>query len=115
SPRVAPVGTVVEQLNVPAPADVQLVGLVTNVVPPEPSHLIVIGRLAPKALPATVKVDPAPPVAGVSVIEALTVMLGEAARLVRVPPAVDFSWACQLWAPPVEVAVAPGPPEPLAP
>ena len=41
---------------------------------------------------------------------ALTVMLGEAARLASEPAAVDFAWACQVCAPVDEVAVAPGPP-----
>ena len=47
--------------------------------------------------------------------ELVTVMDGEDARLVRVPPGVDFSWACQVCAPVVAVAVAPGPPEVLLP
>ena len=42
-------------------------------------------------------------------------MEGEEARLVSVPPLVDFSWACQVWAPRVEAAVAPGPEEALLP
>src|SRR5436189_243802 len=41
---------------------------------------------------------------------ALTVMLGEEPRLARLPPLVDFSCACQVWAPVLDVAVAPGPP-----
>ena len=47
--------------------------------------------------------------------ESTTVMDGDAARLVSVPPLVDFSWACQVCAPRVGVAVAPGPPEALLP
>ena len=41
---------------------------------------------------------------------ALTVMLGEEARLASDPAEVDFSCACQVCAPVDEVAVAPGPP-----
>jgi hypothetical protein len=39
-----------------------------------------------------------------------TVMLGDAPRLVRLPPEVDFSCPCHVCAPAEEVAVAPGPP-----
>ena len=46
---------------------------------------------------------------------ALTVMLGEAPRLVSEPADVDFSCACQVCAPVLEVAVAPGPPLPVSP
>ena len=46
---------------------------------------------------------------------ALTVMLGEAARLVSEPAEVDFACACQVWAPVDEVAVAPGPPPAVDP
>jgi len=41
--------------------------------------------------------------------ELVTVMDGEVARLVRMPPLVDFSCPCQVCAPVVVVAVAPGP------
>ena len=37
-------------------------------------------------------------------------MLGEEPRLASAPPEVDFSCACQVCAPVVDVAVAPGPP-----
>jgi hypothetical protein len=46
---------------------------------------------------------------------ALTVMLGEAPRLVSEPVDVDFSCACQVCAPGAEVTVAPGPPLPVSP
>ena len=46
---------------------------------------------------------------------AKTVMLGEEARLTSEPPEVDFSCACQVCAPVVEVAIAPGPPLPVSP
>ena len=46
---------------------------------------------------------------------ALTMMLGEAPRLVSEPADVDFSWACQVCAPVDDVAVAPGPPLPVSP
>ena len=46
---------------------------------------------------------------------ALTVMLGEEARLASEPAEVDFSCACQVWAPVDEVAVAPGPPPAVEP
>jgi hypothetical protein len=46
---------------------------------------------------------------------ALTVMLGEAPRLVSEPADVDFSCACQVCAPVDDVAVAPGPPLPVSP
>src|SRR5258708_24681014 len=46
---------------------------------------------------------------------ALTVMLGEEPRLASEPPEVDFSCACQVCAPVDDVAVAPGPPPPVAP
>ena len=42
-------------------------------------------------------------------------MLGEAPRLASEPPAVDFSCACQVCAPVIDVAVAPGPPLPVSP
>ncbi len=42
-------------------------------------------------------------------------MLGEEPRLVSVPPEVDFCCACQVCAPVVEVAVAPGPPPAVEP
>jgi hypothetical protein len=44
-----------------------------------------------------------------------TVTLGDAARFVRLPADVDFSWPCQVWAPEDDVAVAPGPPLPFEP
>ena len=46
---------------------------------------------------------------------ALTVMLGEAPRLVSEPAEVDFACACQVCAPVLDVAVAPGPPLPVSP
>jgi hypothetical protein len=46
---------------------------------------------------------------------ALTVMLGEEARLASEPPPEDFSCACHVCAPVEEVAVAPGPPLPVLP
>ena len=60
-------------------------------------------------------VDPAnTPVVGVVNVpdpsaEVVTLMDGDDARLVSVPPLVDFSWACQIWAPRDDVAVAPVP------
>ena len=48
SPVAAPAGTVIEQLNEPEAFDVHGFGVVVSVVPPEPSHLIVIVLLAPK-------------------------------------------------------------------
>jgi len=39
---------VIEQLNEPEAFDVHGFGVVVSVVPPEPSHLIVIVLLAPK-------------------------------------------------------------------
>ena len=47
--------------------------------------------------------------------ESTTVMDGDDATFVSVPPLVDFSWACQVCAPSADVAVAPGPPEVLLP
>jgi hypothetical protein len=44
-----------------------------------------------------------------------TGMLGEEARSARLPAEVDFSWACQVWVPADDVAVAPGPPLAVAP
>ena len=44
-----------------------------------------------------------------------TVMLGDAAVFASDPLEVDFSWICQVCAPVVEVAVAPGPPLPVLP
>src|SRR5262249_12433611 len=45
-----------------------------------------------------------------------TLTCGEpAARFVRVPPLVDLCWVVNVEAPPVEGAVAPGPPEPVSP
>ncbi|MGZ6598775.1 MAG: hypothetical protein ACXVE1_04670 [Gaiellaceae bacterium] len=41
---------------------------------------------------------------------ALTVMLGEEPRLASEPAEVDFSCACHVCAPVLDVAVAPGPP-----
>ena len=52
-------------------------------------------------------------VAAVSVPEpfaALTVTEGEAPRFVNTPAAVECCWSCQVCAPVVAVAVAPGPP-----
>ena len=49
--------------------------------------------------------DMVPPPSG-----AYTVMLGEDARFASVPAPVEASWTCQVWAPVVAVAVAPGPP-----
>ena len=46
---------------------------------------------------------------------ALTVMLGEEARLASEPAEVDFACACQVWAPVLDVAVAPGPPPAVEP
>jgi hypothetical protein len=46
---------------------------------------------------------------------ALRVIEGEEARVVSVPPVVDFSCACQVCAPVVAVAVAPAPPPDLSP
>ena len=46
---------------------------------------------------------------------ALTVMLGEEPRFVSVPVLCAFCWACQVCAPVVAVAVAPGPPPLVAP
>ena len=46
---------------------------------------------------------------------ALTVMLGEELRLVRVPPDVDLSWACHVCGPVLDVAVAPDPPPEVTP
>src|SRR5438552_3567048 len=43
-------------------------------------------------------------------VVSLTVIAGDDARFVSVPPDDDFSCACQAWAPADEVAVAPGPP-----
>src|SRR6266508_4754202 len=42
-------------------------------------------------------------------------MPGEEPRLVSVPPEVDLCCACQVCAPVVEVAVAPGPPPAVEP
>jgi hypothetical protein len=42
-------------------------------------------------------------------------MLGDDARFVSDPADVDFSFACHVCAPVVDVAVAPGPPEPVSP
>src|SRR5205814_8301036 len=58
------------------------------------------------------------PVGDVSVpepSEERMVMLGDEPRFVRLPPEVDFSCACQVWAPAEEVAVAPGPPPAVDP
>src|SRR6266571_8017956 len=46
---------------------------------------------------------------------ALTVMLGEEPRFVSEPPEIDFSFACQVCAPVLEVAVTPGPPPLVSP
>jgi hypothetical protein len=46
---------------------------------------------------------------------AYTVMLGEEPRLASEPVDVDFSCACQVWAPVLDVTVAPGPPPPVSP
>src|SRR5205085_5219596 len=46
---------------------------------------------------------------------ASTVMLGDEERFVSDPPDVDFSVACHVCTPVVDVAVAPGPPEPVSP
>ena len=46
---------------------------------------------------------------------ASTVMLGDEERFVSDPPDVDFSFDCHVCAPVVDVAVAPGPPEPVSP
>ena len=46
---------------------------------------------------------------------ALTVMLGEEARLASEPADVDFACACQVCAPVLDVAVAPGPPPAVEP
>jgi hypothetical protein len=40
---------------------------------------------------------------------------GDDAKFVNVPAAIDFSCACHVCAPTDDVAVAPGPPEPVAP
>jgi hypothetical protein len=48
-------------------------------------------------------------------VVSLTVMLGDAARLVSVPPADDFSCAVHVCAPAGTGAVAPGPPEAVLP
>src|SRR5437588_12621549 len=42
-------------------------------------------------------------------------MLGDEPRFVSVPVLRDFCWACQVWAPVEEVAVAPGPPPAVEP
>jgi hypothetical protein len=44
-----------------------------------------------------------------------TVMLGDEARFVSVPPEVDFSCPCHVCAPLEDVAVAPGPPPDVSP
>jgi hypothetical protein len=44
-----------------------------------------------------------------------TLIDGDAARFVNVPPLVDFSCACQVAGPAVVVAVAPAPPEAFDP
>jgi hypothetical protein len=46
---------------------------------------------------------------------ALTVMLGEEPRFASEPAAVDFDCACQVCAPVLDVAVAPGPPPLVSP
>src|SRR4051794_20856445 len=46
---------------------------------------------------------------------AYTVMLGDEPRLASAPADVDFSCACHVCAPVLEVAVAPGPPEAVEP
>jgi hypothetical protein len=46
---------------------------------------------------------------------AATVTLGEAARSVRVPPAVARCFVCHVAAPALDGAVAPGPPPDVAP
>ena len=46
---------------------------------------------------------------------AYTVIDGDAARFASTPAAVDFSCACQVCAPVVAVAVAPGPPPLVSP
>ena len=47
--------------------------------------------------------------------DAFTVMDGDDARLVSVPPDVDFSWACHVCVPVELDAVAPDPPDDLSP
>src|SRR5262249_44609244 len=46
---------------------------------------------------------------------AFTVVLGDDAKFVSDPGDVDSSFACHVCAPVVDVAVAPGPPEPVSP
>jgi hypothetical protein len=46
---------------------------------------------------------------------AFTVTLGDELRFVRLPPAVDFSCACHVCAPVLDVAAAPGPPPAVEP
>src|SRR5207245_296161 len=46
---------------------------------------------------------------------ASTVMDGDDARFVSVPPEIDLSCACHVCAPGVDVAIAPGPPNDLSP
>ena len=48
-------------------------------------------------------------------VVSFTVMLGDDARFVSVPPELDFSCACQVCAPAGTGAVAPGPPLPVSP
>jgi hypothetical protein len=58
------------------------------------------------------------PVGVVSVPEpsaARTAMLGDEPRFASVPPEVAFACACQVWAPVLDVAVAPGPPPAVEP
>jgi hypothetical protein len=47
--------------------------------------------------------------------ELVTVIDGDDARLVRVPPLLAFSCACQVCGPVVDVAVAPDPPDVVLP
>ena len=48
-------------------------------------------------------------------VTSTTLMLGDAARFMSVPPELDFSCACQVWAPAGTGAVAPGPPPLVSP
>jgi hypothetical protein len=48
-------------------------------------------------------------------VMSFTVMLGDEARFVRVPPGLDFCWACQVCAPAGTGAVAPAPPPAVEP
>ena len=69
------------------------------VLPAEPASTLPVGVVS----------VPLPSAALVTVID------GDAARLVSVPVLVDISCACQVCAPMVLVAVPPGPPEDLSP